>query len=229
MHSQRLVVVASVLACTSLSAQVPTGYHVGKSVVIPDTLIEVLAGNRFRATVARGGRTPQERELIAVAESLYPDSAALLSASPDAKEPDQLAAIASGVSPSTYKVSPRAAGSSTDRWWYDDFDGTWVPYAVTAGAVDYYLFRLRDLAAGRGQFVYAPGQPPDRGTLSYKATIRRSTQPGVSHVVELRISWDYWCGMLCAMSFTHVRTISFDATGRVLRIVGDGRPEVGAS
>ena len=229
MQSQRLAICACILAAAAVSAQAPTGYHLGTAVVIPDTLIEVLAGNRFRASVVRGGRTRQERELIATAERLYPDSGAILSAAPDPAQHDRLAAVAAGIPLTPGRTSPRAAGSTTDRWWYDAFDDTWSPYAVTAGAVDYYLARLRDLAAGRGRFVFPPGEPPDRGTFRYHATIRRSSAPGVAHIVELRMSWDYGCGMFCGMGFTHVRTVSFDATGRVIRIVGDGRPLVIAS
>jgi hypothetical protein len=142
---------------------------------------------------------------------------------------ERLAATAAGVSHEAFRVPPRAAGNPADRWWLDAFDATWIPYAVTGGAVNYYLGRLRDLAAGRGQFTYAPGERPDHGTFEYQATVRPGTEPGVAHVVELRISWDYWCGMLCAMSFTHTRSVSFDAKGAVVRISGDGPPAVGVS
>jgi hypothetical protein len=126
-------------------------------------------------------------------------------------------------------VAPRPAGTPTDRWWVDHFDATWLPFAVTGAAVYYYLNRLRDIAAGRGQFVYAPGERPDNGTFEYRATVRRGTEPGVAYVVEMRISWEYWCGMMCAMSFMHARSVSFDASGRVVRIVGDEPPVVGVS
>lgn len=96
----------------------------------------------------------------------------------------------------------------------------------TAAAVEYYVKRLRDLAAGQGQFVYAPGEPPDEGSFNYVATVQPTTESVATHVVELKISWEYGCGMLCALSFTHSRKVWFDAKGAVIRITGDGRPMV---
>jgi hypothetical protein len=229
MWSHRLAIPTSVLALGVLSAQAPPGYHLGAAVTVPDSLVEVLADGRFRATVARSARTTRERALIATAERLYPDAATLLGSARDSAYRERLVGTASGTPERPYKVAPRAAGNPADRWWVDQFDATWLPFAVTGAAVDYYLNRLRDIAAGRGPFEYSPGQQPDNGTFEYRATLRRGTEPGVAYVVEMRISWDYWCGMLCAMSFTHTRSVSFDANGRVLRIAGDGHPSVGVS
>jgi hypothetical protein len=212
-----------------LAAQVPAGYHLGVPVALPDSLVEVLAGGRFRATVVRSARTPRERELIAIAERLYPDLDVLLRTARDSADRERLARWAAGVVHEPYRAPPRPAGNPADRWWLGAFDATWIPYAVTGGAVEYYLNRLRDLAAGRGQFHYAPGEERDHGSFEYRATVRRGTEPGVAHVVELHISWDYWCGELCAMGFAHSRSVSFDAKGAVLRVSGDEEPAVGVS
>jgi hypothetical protein len=124
------------------------------------------------------------------------------------------------------KSSPRPAGSPSDRWWFDSFDNTWVPFAVTGAAVDYYLARLRDIAAGRGEFTYAQGEPADRGTLKYTAIVRPDSSNGGAYVVELRLDWSYWCGVLCGIWFTQTRTVSFDRSGAVVGISGDRRPSV---
>jgi hypothetical protein len=216
-----LLVAAATLMPGLLAAQVPGGYHLGAPVAVPDRLVEVLARGRFRASVLRSARTPRERDLIAIAERLYPDAETLLRSARDSARRERLVAKASGVVGESHRNAPRAAGNPADRWWLDDFDATWIPYAVTGSAVHYYLNRLRDLAAGRGQFKYGPSEEGDRGTFEYRATVRRGTEPGVAYVVELHISWDYWCGDLCAMSFAHSRSVSFDANGAVLRIAGD--------
>jgi hypothetical protein len=218
------LVVAYVVGA-SASAQ-PTGYHVGAAVVVPDSLVEVLARGRFRASVLRVAVNANDARLIAAAEQLYPTPDAIIATATTADERNRLLATAAGVSLNTLKVSQRTAGSPADRWWLDAFDETWIPFAVTAGAVDYYLGRLHDYAAGRSPFGFSATDGADHGSLSYTARVIPSLEPGVARIVELQLRWDYWCGMLCAMGFNHIRRVFFDATGKAVRVEGDGRPEV---
>lgn len=229
MPLHRYLIPLAVLATELLSAQLPAGYHLGASVSVPDSLVEVLADGRFRAKIIRSSRNARERELIATAERLYPDAATLLGSIKDSTYRRGLAALASGAEEGSFRVTPRPAGNAADRWWTDNFDGTWLPFAVTGAAVDYYLNRLRDIAAGRGPFQYRAGEKPDTGNFHYRATVRRGKAPGVAHVVEMTLSWEYWCGYLCAMDVSHRRSVSFDANGRVVRISGDELPSVGVS
>lgn len=227
MRCQLLAVSASALVAGLARGQLPQGYHLGVASAVPDNLTEVLAGGRFRATVSRVWRSSRERQLIITAERLYPSTNVLLGAAGDAEERNRLRLMGSGVSSGGRpNSSPRPAGNPADRWWFDSFDNTWVPFAVTGAAVDYYLGRIRDIAAGRGQFTYGQGQPADHGTLEYTAIVRRDSSAGRAYVVELRLSWSYWCGSLCAMFFTQTRTVSFDRTGAVVGISGDERPSV---
>jgi hypothetical protein len=222
----RLAVAACALAVGSLSAQAPAGYHVGASVAVPDTLLEVFAGGRFRATVNRVANTPAERELLTLAERLYPAAERILASARDPKHRQELTAVDTMSPPPGERRPPRAPGSPADRWWFDTFDETWMPFAVTGTAVNYYLGRLRDLAAGHGPFFFRATDPPDHGAFDYRATVRQAPEAGVAYVVELRITWDYWCGDMCAVSFTHTRMVWFDANRKILRITGDGRPQV---
>src|SRR5262245_40685073 len=154
---------AAIALIASLArGQLPQGYHLGPASAVADTLTEVLAGGRFRATVSRVWRSSQERQLILTAERLYPSADAVLAAARDTAQRNRLRQMGSGVFSYGRPASPpRPAGNPADRWWFDTFDNTWVPLAVTGAAVDYYLGRLRDIAAGRGQFTYAQGQPAD--------------------------------------------------------------------
>lgn len=213
---------------TSASAQ-PAGYHVGAAVVLPDSLVEVLARGRFRASVLRVAVNANDARLIAAAEQLYPTPDAIIATATTADERKRLLATAAGVTLDTLWVPQRAAGSPADRWWLDVFDATWIPFAVTAGAVDYYLGRLHDYAAGRSPFKFSATDGTDHGSLSYTARVIPSSGPGAARIVELRLQWEYWCGMLCAMEFTHTRRVFFDAAGRAVRVEGDERPEVGVS
>ena len=217
--------VVAYMVGASAGAQ-PVGYHVGATVVLPDTLVEVLARGRFRASVLRVAAGADDARLIAMAEQLYPSSAAIIAAARNADQRDRLLATAPGVALSAVKVPQRAAGSPADRWWLDAFDETWIPFAVTAGAVDYYLGRLRDYTAGRSPFGFSAVDGTDHGSLSYTARVVSSSEPGVAREVELQLQWDYWCGSLCAMSFTHIRRVFFDAAGRAIRVEGDKRPDV---
>lgn len=207
------------------SAQ-PTGYHVGAAVVLPDSLVEVLARGRFRASVLRFAANANDARLIAAAEQLYPTPDAIIASGTTADERNRLSATAAGVSLEKLNVPQRPAGNPADRWWLDAFDETWIPFAVTGGAVDYYLSRLHDYAAGRSPFGFSATDGTDHGSLSYTARVVSSSEPGVARVVELQLQWDYWCGYLCAMEFRHTRRVFFDAAGRAVRVEGDERPEV---
>ena len=221
------LVVAYVVG-VSASAQ-PAGYHVGARVVLPDSLIEVLAHGRFRASVLRVAASANDARLIAAAEQLYPTPDAIVASATTADERNRLLATASGVSLNPLKVPQRTAGRPADRWWLDSFDETWIPFAVTAGAVDYYLGRLHDYAAAPRQFDFNAAETGDTGSLSYTARVIPSSLPGVASIVELELRWEYWCGMLCAMDFRHTRRVFFDAAARAVRVEGDERPEVGVS
>src|SRR5438045_3118005 len=73
----RLLLVVACLVRASASAQ-PAGYHVGAPVVLPDSLVEVLAHGRFRASVLRVAANANEGRLIATAEQLYPTPDAII-------------------------------------------------------------------------------------------------------------------------------------------------------
>ena len=213
---------------TTANAQ-PAGYHVGAPVVLPDSLFEVLAGGRFRASILRTAANANDARLIRLAEELYPSPDAIVASSRTVDERNKLLATAAGVSLRNLKVPQRPAGTPADRWWLESFDETWIPFAVTGGAIDYYLGRLHDYAAGLSPFGFSAYAGADHGALFYTAKVLTTSEPGASRVVELRIQWSYWCGNLCAIEFVHTRHVFFDVTGRPIRIEGDGRPTVGVS
>ena len=217
--------VVAYMVGASASAQ-PAGYHVGAAVVLPDSLVEVFARGRFRASVLRVAANASDTRLIAAAEQLYPNPDAIIATAVTADERKRLSATAAGAPLKTLKVPQRRAGSPVDRWWLDAFDDTWIPFAITASAVDYYLSRLRDYAAGRSPFGFSAIDGADHGSFSYTARVIPSSEPGVARIVELQLHWEYWCGMLCAMEFIHTRRVFFDAAGRAVRVEGDARPEV---
>jgi hypothetical protein len=61
-------------------------------------------------------------------------------------------------------------------------------------------------------------------SVSYAATVARDPERGVAFRVRLHVEWSYYCGMLCALSFTHDRTVDFDRDGNIIRVGGDAPP-----
>lgn len=217
--------IVSCIVAASGGAQ-PTGYHVGAAVVLPDSLVEVLAGGRFRASIIRIAANANDARLIAAAEQLYPAPDAIIASARSAVERDRLIAAATGDSFGQVRVPQRAAGNPSDRWWLDTFDETWIPFAVTGAAVDYYLGRLHDYAAGLGPFGNKWPDGPDHGSFTYTARVVTSSEPGTARMAELELRWSYWCGMLCAIEFTQTRRVFFDSAGHAVRVEGDGQPLV---
>jgi hypothetical protein len=197
--------------------QAPAGYHIGTAVTLPDSLSEVMLRGRFHATVRRTERNDRERQMLAAAEQYYPDRETLLASFGGRKWRDRMAVMDTATwsrgHVDSNRVAARLPGTPADWWWTDDFDGTWLPFAVSGQAVQYYLERLRDIAAGRGQF-----RNPGSGTFDYAASVEATHEGGASYVVRLRMTWDYSCGSVCGMGFTHTREVWFDANGAVLRL-----------
>jgi hypothetical protein len=153
----------------------------------------------------------------------------ILAAARSIDERARLVASAPGVSLRKLKTPQRAAGNPADRWWLDSFDETWIPFAVTAGAVDYYLGRLHDYAAGLSPFGFSATNGDDHGSFTYTATVKPISQPGAVKVVELHMLWSYWCGMMCAIEFIQTRRVFFNSAGKAVRVEGDGQPTVAVS
>lgn len=111
-------------------------------------------------------------------------------------------------------------------WWYSEFDGVRIPYAVTKSAVAYYLKVSEDFREGR------PGAPllgMKSSSLAYSASIttQENYRPGEAaprreYAVAMRLEWSQYCGPLCAMSFSKSRAVVLTAGGDILAVDGDG-------
>lgn len=167
----------------------------------------------FVATVHRNFRDAEEERLVRIAEETFPPREAVL-------------AVAES-------RPGRHAPTEGDRlWWYDEFDGVRLPYAVTLDAVRYYLRMAQ--AMGRGDSARVGGLRMKRCKFSYSAGIsdRPSTYSRdgrVFHdviIVDLHLSWSDVCGSLCACSFQLDRTVVLRQDGTVLCVFGDREPMV---
>lgn len=121
-----------------------------------------------------------------------------------------------------FNKSPVAEG----QWWYEDFDGTRIPFALTDDAVRYYIARLNDLARRDGK---SGGLPMTSAGFYYSATVTpadsiaaEAARPRDGYVVDLTMRWSQWCGDLCSLVLGKTRRVWVASDGRVLVVEGDG-------
>lgn len=198
----------------AVDAQLPPGYvRSDSTVILPDTLRESLLGGRFRISVTRVAASPQERELIARAESLIPPV-------------DSIEAAAGKLTGSGWvRGFADARRRPGLRWWWREWDHVWLPYAVTADAIAEYISHVRALSVSPNPFAEHNPGVEHRASLEYTAVVH-SLPDDEGHRVELAVRFSMFCGPLCALRFSHTRTVTFDSAGGVTRIDGDGPPNM---
>jgi hypothetical protein len=170
----------------------------------------------FVASVHRNARSSEMERLIRIAEETYPQSEAILPIA---------------------ETRPGAEALQKEKrlWWYGEFDGVRLPYAVTMDAVRYYLGLVQ--AMGRGDSAPTNGIRMKRAEFSYHANI--SDRPATYsrdgrvfkdvYVVELGLRWSNYCGSTCACLFNIDRTVVIRRDGTVLCVFGDRKPRVTVS
>jgi hypothetical protein len=170
------------------------------------------AARAFVATVRREFRNPAEERLLRIAEETYPPAKAVASVADDRLDRKDLA-------------------RQKRVWWYDDFDGVRLPYAVTGDAVRYYLELTQ--AFGKGDWSKTHIRMK-RSDFSYSATISAGpttySKNGLDftgvYIVELKLGWSNYCGTTCACFFDLDRTVVLRPDGSVVCVIGDRKPMV---
>jgi hypothetical protein len=215
MRSSHVVLILAVLAApVSARAQLPPGYErVDSIVVLPDTLRETMLGGRFRISVTRAAHSADERRLIEIAESLIPPADVIESA----------AAKLTGAG--WVKGFADARLRSGLRWWWREWDHIWLPFGLTGEAIAEYIANVRTLSTSPNPFAGNNPEAVHRASLEYTASVHHLSDSG-GHRVELSARYQMYCGHLCALSFRHTRTVTFDRAGVVIRVEGDGPPMV---
>ena len=120
MIASRMITIAfawAILALPKITIeQVPEGYTLATTIVtLPDSLVEVREGGRFRVTVVRVARNSFERTLIDTAERLTPHRDAIARAASTVRGGGDIQALA------------EASGLPGDRWWWREADGVLLP------------------------------------------------------------------------------------------------------
>jgi len=207
-----LILSALLLAFSVSSAQgqAPDGYILTEPVLLPDTLYEEYLAGSFTVSILRRARDSVEVDLIRIAESLYPVSDSIVAAGE--RYLDNRRRLGSW--PRHLQEAAEAPGP---RWWWHRWGRVWLPYALTGAAVHHYVSELRGLA--RDPY----GEPGMKvtGRFEYRAAVDVSNG---FPVVQLEMRWEYHCGRLCGLWFSHGRRIYFAEDGTVTRIEGDAAP-----
>ena len=211
------VVRAVLMVCavaSSVSAQAPTGYYQGPSSPLPDSLREVRAGGRFTISIIRTAADAFERQLLHHAEGLFPPRRLIEDAAAEQTELGHIRALT------------EAANVPGDRWWWREWDGVWLPFALTGAAVTHYVERVRELSAQPNPFAEYHRGVEHSASVEYTARVM-PPMTGVTPAlfeVQMEVRFSFYCGSLCSLSFTHVRRVTFDPHGSVLRVEGDHPP-----
>ena len=192
--------------------QAPAGYYVGTPISLPDTLHEAWHGARFRIVITRVAGDSLDRRLLEVAERLMPPT-------------DSIAAATTTMTRGNWpRVFAAAAALPGERWWWHEFDNVLIPYALTGATVAHLVERVRELSAQPNPFARSNPGVDHTASVEYRARVERTTDARLPYQAQLEVRFRFHCGGRCALSFTHSRTVDFDASGRPVRIRGDGPP-----
>ena len=207
-----LTLLAVAIPGFAASGQAPAGYYPGTPISLPDTLHEVWHGTRFRIAVTRVAHDSLERHLLQHAERLMPPA-------------DSIQAAAATVTRGNWpRVFAEAAARPGERWWWHEFSNVLIPYALTGATVVHLVQRVRELSAQPNPFGRSHPGVDHTAAVEYRARVERTADVQAPYQVQLEVRFRFYCGSLCALYFTHSRTVDFDARGRVVRIRGDGHP-----
>jgi hypothetical protein len=161
----------------------------------------------FGLSVERNFDSPEELELIEIAESIYP-----------ARE-DVLA---------VYEVEYIGEPPDGDLWWYTEYEVR-IPYAITTEAIDYYsdvILQLReDHPDPVGPFV--PGSFFSyTASVAFYETYENEGQTFTDvYVVTMEFDWGDGLFFLSGGGFQKMRVVVLTPDGEPLGIFGDGGDE----
>lgn len=164
----------------------------------------------YTKTIERNFTNEFEKDLIEKAEAYYPPRDSVVEAA------------------NAYMEIP-----DSNYWFYSSFDGTYIPYAITKEAVEYYSGLIDQFNANKSdsffftaEFVYSASVEFHENYLSPSANSRE--EPVIPeefesvYVVDLLLEWEQYCGPLCAMWIDKQRIAVFDESGQLLGVFLDG-------
>jgi hypothetical protein len=166
-------------------------------------------GPRYIVRIDRNFSSPQEENLILIAENTYPSPEDVVELYPVGTDPDDL---------------------PENVWWYFDDDETFrLPYAITTGAIEHYTQKVYDDEANQ----VLPESAPFPGALErliYSATIQHfpTIADGTGEIftnayrVTMQFDWKNSEEINARGAFHRYRKVFLTPEGQVLKVEGDG-------
>jgi hypothetical protein len=188
---------------------IPPGYFVDSTQAFePRPIRQDYDDGDFTLAIRREFADSTEARLLGIAEATYPPRDDLIMLS---------VVHRTEIGPDTTRVP---------MWWYDGVGVHRVPYAVTAGALDYYV-KLTDRSRSHN-FWGAFARSLFWTDLNYKASVSHHEEyyAGAEryedvYVAEITLAWGYDEGTFVPISRAH-RIVILNRDGKVLMVDGDG-------
>jgi hypothetical protein len=174
----------------------------GEDLAHPLAFKELNRSGKHEVKIVRRFADEREEILLQIAEATYPVESQVRERS---------------------KRSAETPQANERLWWCSSFDGVRIPFAITKGAVAYYLDVSAEFARNK------PGDPFMKSSaLTYSASLARmkTYRVGTSeftnvYVVSMELGWSQYCGPLCAMAFQASRKVVLNEQGKVLGVEND--------
>jgi hypothetical protein len=170
----------------------------------------------FSVRIARPTASGDEQRALEAAEAAYPSREEVVKA----------------IRQAHFKL--KATPLDDPLWWSSEFDGVRIAFAITAGAVRYYINMSEAFRQNRFQEVGVI--PMKSSRFNYSASVTRAETISAGgqdfrdvFVVTMSLSWSDYCGSECALNFEKSRQVLVSREGKVLFISGDGNPLVEVS
>ena len=168
--------------------------------------------NEYTKHIQRNFSNEFEKNLITLAESIYPPRDSVLSVTPT----ELIAFI-----------------PDSNYWFYQSFDGVNIPYAITNEAIVYYSEIIDALNTSQNSFIYKAVFNYTATSTFYDTYIFAGIDPITGlpmqsetfnnvYVISMDLSWDHFCGPVCGLYIDHKRIVLFDIQGNLIKIFYDG-------
>lgn len=213
-----LAVIAVVTGCAAMHSAEPEakatgGWHISQrdqKIDLPE--LAYVRGN-FSATISRKFDDEHQRQLLHIAESVYPSQEAVAAWRQLVQRDGN--AVANDLPPWSYLVR----------------NGVQIPCAITAAAVEYFSKLVETYE--KGEVGPTGGAAVERCRLSYSGVVDHHKWFDIQgrhfpecYVARLEIVWAQVCGEGCSLAFAKQRLVIMSPEGTVMGVYLDGPTDV---